>query len=74
MGMDVGAAIGRPQTNNPNLAADPFSWTSCLFPWEALDALSEKENSITGGSVDYKQMDISNVMILPDLLKIAEEN
>lgn len=52
----------------------PGKTHACLIPWEALDALSEKENSITGGSVDYKQMDISNVMILPDLLKIAEEN
>ena len=51
----------------------PGKTHACLIPWENLDALSEKENRITGGSVDYKQLDINNVMILPELLKIAEE-
>lgn len=51
----------------------PGKTHACLIPWDELDALSEKENQITGGSVDYKQLDINNVMILPDLLKIAEE-
>ena len=46
---------------------------SCLIPWDALDALSDAENAVTGGSVDYKQMDRNNVLTLPDLLKSAKE-
>ncbi|MBQ0058749.1 MAG: hypothetical protein KBS83_02135 [Lachnospiraceae bacterium] len=34
---------------------------ACMVPWEELDALSDKENAVTGGHVDYKQMDIENV-------------
>ena len=46
---------------------------SCLIPWEALDALSARENAVTGGNVDYKQMDRNNVLTLPDLLKSAKK-
>lgn len=46
---------------------------ACLIPWDALDALSAKENAITGGSVDYKQMDRNNILILPQLLKIRDQ-
>lgn len=46
---------------------------SCLIPWEALDALSKRENAVTGGNVDYKQMDRNNVLTLPDLLKSVDE-
>ena len=46
---------------------------ACLIPWDELDALSEKENAITGGSVDYKQYDINNVLALPKLIKAGEE-
>ena len=45
----------------------------CLIPWEQLDALSDAENAVTGGSVDYKQMDRNNVLTLPALLKSAKE-
>ena len=45
---------------------------SCLIPWEDLDALSDAENAVTGGSVDYKQMDRNNVLTLPALLKSAK--
>jgi len=41
----------------------------CLIPWEELDALSAKENAITGGSVDYKAMDRNNILALPEILK-----
>ncbi len=34
---------------------------ACLIPWEELDALSERENAVTGGQVDYKEMDRENV-------------
>lgn len=53
-----------------NLAAKTHA---CLIGWDELDALSEKENAITGGSVDYKQMDRNNILILPQLLKIRDE-
>ena len=43
---------------------------ACLTPWEALDELSERENRITGKSVDYKAMDLSNVEAVPELLKL----
>ena len=46
---------------------------SCLIPWEDLDALSAAENAVTGGNVDYKQMDRNNVLTLPDLLKSAKK-
>ena len=43
----------------------------CLIPWDELDALSELENSLTGRNVDYKQIDINNVLAVPRLLKAA---
>lgn len=45
---------------------------ACLIPWEALDGLSARENAITGGRVDYKQMDINNIMLLPQLYRIRD--
>ena len=42
---------------------------ACLVPWEALDSLSERENAVTGGHVDYKAMDVQNVLALPEILK-----
>jgi hypothetical protein len=38
--------------------------------WDELDMLSEKENEVTGKSVDYKQMDRDNVKVV---LKLLEE-
>ena len=46
---------------------------ACLVGWDRLDELSEKENAITGGHVDYKQMDRSNVLALPQILKARDE-
>ena len=45
---------------------------ACLIPWDDLDALSEKENAITGRNVNYKQTDINNVLSLPLLLRSSE--
>ena len=45
---------------------------ACLIPWEELDALSAREQEITGKPVDYKAMDTDNVMAVPTLLKIRE--
>lgn len=42
---------------------------ACLLPWEDLDSLSDRENAVTGGSVDYKQMDRNNILVLPEILK-----
>ena len=41
---------------------------ACLIPWEELNALSERENAVTGGHVDYQQLDRNNVLILPRVL------
>ena len=46
---------------------------ACLVPWEALDALSARENAVTGGSVDYKALDADNVRIVADLVRAASE-
>ena len=46
---------------------------ACLVPWDELDELSERENSLTGRSVDYKQTDVNNVLTLPKLLQAEEE-
>ena len=42
---------------------------ACLIPWDQLDALSARENAITGKSVDYKEMDRDNVRMIPEMLK-----
>jgi len=41
---------------------------ACLVSWDELDKLSEKENAVTGGDVDYKQMDRDNVITMMKLL------
>lgn len=46
---------------------------ACLISWDELDALSQKENAITGGQVDYKQMDTNNILLLPELLRIRDQ-
>ncbi len=42
---------------------------ACLIPWDELDALSARENAITGGNKDYKEYDRNNVRMLPVTLK-----
>ena len=42
---------------------------ACLVPWDDLEALSEKVSSVTGRDIDYKQIDINNVLALPEILK-----
>ena len=46
---------------------------ACLIPWADLDDLSDRENRLTNRGVDYKQLDINNVMALPYLLRVREE-
>lgn len=45
---------------------------ACLVSWDELDALSAKENAVTGGNVDYKAMDIRNVLAIGDILRASE--
>ena len=45
---------------------------ACLTPWEALDALSARENAATGGSVDFKQLDRDNVLAVGRVLAAAK--
>jgi len=47
---------------------------ACLIPWDALIALGEREGAITGRTIDYQQMDVNNVLSIPDMLRsgIAE--
>ena len=45
---------------------------ACLIPWEELDGLSRKENAVTGGHTDYKQMDRDNVLILSRVLQLQK--
>ena len=47
---------------------------ACLIPWEELDALSQRENEVTGGHVDFKQMDRNNVLMLSRVLKAMRSN
>lgn len=42
---------------------------ACLIPWDALDALSQRESALTGEAVDYRQNDVSNVLALPEILR-----
>ena len=42
---------------------------ACLIPWEELDDLSRRENAVTGGQTDYKQMDRNNILIFSRVLK-----
>ena len=42
---------------------------ACLIPWAALEALSERENAITGEPVDYKAMDRNNVLAMTRLIQ-----
>lgn len=45
---------------------------ACLIPWKALDALSAKENAITGKNVDYKDNDIRNIQIIRHALQASQ--
>ena len=47
---------------------------ACLIPWDELDELSRRENEITGKNLDYKEMDIQNVLAIEKLLRKCKEN
>lgn len=46
---------------------------ACLTPWEHLDQCSRQENAVTGGHVDYKQLDRNNILALPDILAVLRD-
>ena len=46
---------------------------ACLITWDELDALSARENAVTGRNIDYKQYDINNVLALPKILGACAE-
>lgn len=46
---------------------------ACLVDWEALDELSKTETAITGQGVDYRQMDVDNIRVIPHALKLVQE-
>ena len=41
---------------------------ACLIPWDQLDDLGALEKELTGRAVNYKQLDINNVLALPQIL------
>ena len=41
----------------------------CLVDWDELDNISQLENSITQGSVNYKEFDRQNVDIILKILR-----
>ena len=46
---------------------------ACLIPWEELPALDRREKEMTGRIVNYQQMDLDNVYLIPDLLREGGE-
>ena len=42
---------------------------ACLIPYDQLDALSVRENAVTGKNTDYRQLDINNVLMIPRILE-----
>lgn len=46
---------------------------ACLCEWDELDKLSKLECEYTGKTVDYKDMDIRNVLALPTILQFEKE-
>ena len=47
---------------------------ACMIEWDELDELSRRENEVTGGSVDYKQMDRDNVLNVGPLVRAVMED
>ena len=47
---------------------------ACLVSWEELVDLAQKEYQVTGKRKDYQQMDIDNVLLIPELLKLRDSH
>ena len=46
---------------------------ACMIPWEELDALSAREQAITGKAVDYKAADVNNLLVIPEALRLLRD-
>ena len=46
---------------------------ACLIHWEELDELSERENRVTGGDTDYKQLNRNNVLRIARVLSAGKK-
>lgn len=46
---------------------------ACLVDWNALTTLSEVESAVTGQAVDYQQVDINNIRVIPHALELVQE-
>lgn len=51
----------------------PHRMHACLCSWDELDQLSRIEETYTGKYTDYKDMDVRNVLALPNVLRAAKE-
>lgn len=51
----------------------PHRMHACLCTWDELDQLSRIEETYTGKYTDYKDMDVRNVLALPNVLRAAKE-
>ena len=47
---------------------------ACLIPWEELPQLGREEEKWTGILINYQNMDLSNIDMIPGVLRAAEEN
>lgn len=46
---------------------------ACLVDWDALTELSKAESAVTGKNVDYQQMDVNNIRVIPLALRLVQE-
>ena len=51
----------------------PGKTHACLVSWEDLPALDQKEAAVTGKFPDYRQLDINNILAIPELLRTKKE-
>lgn len=66
--------LARGEKPTVRIGKNPAARThACLIPWEELDALSQRENAITSGRVDYKYLDKQNVLAIEPILRACKE-
>ncbi len=47
---------------------------ACLIPWDELAELNQREYALTGRVVDYLAMDLDNIRMIPDMLRLEQKN
>ena len=68
------AEVAQTGSSRLRIAKDlPHRMHACLCSWDELDTLSRVEQSYTGKYTDYKDMDVRNVLALPNVLRAAKE-